>query len=236
MPGSLHAVADDLVASLRDLRFAPPVACVYNPLEYARAPYRSYVARYGAPPRPILIVGMNPGPWGMAQTGVPFGDVACVRDWLGIEEPVGQPPVVIASRPVSGFACTRREVSGTRLWGWARASFGTPRQFFARCFVVNYCPLLFFDAQGRNLTPDRLRKGEQAPLLSACDAALRRSVELMAARRVIAVGRFAFERSKAALSGVQCAITMVAHPSPANPAANRGWHQLMSAALADSSA
>ena len=33
-----------------------------------------------------VFLGMNPGLWGMAQTGVPFGTVSLVRDWMGIED------------------------------------------------------------------------------------------------------------------------------------------------------
>ena len=57
---------------------------VYNPLVYARVPHghTSSVGVRGA--EDVLLVGMNPGPFGMAQTGVPFGDVAMVRDFLGI--------------------------------------------------------------------------------------------------------------------------------------------------------
>ena len=77
----------------------------------------------GAGPREILFVGMNPGPFGMAQNGVPFGDTAMVRDWLGIEAPVERPRREHPKRPVLGLRMTRGEVSGARLWGWARGAF-----------------------------------------------------------------------------------------------------------------
>jgi single-strand selective monofunctional uracil DNA glycosylase len=227
----LLAIADDLSARVGDLRFRRPVACVYNPLEYARAGFRAYVTRYGAPPKELLILGMNPGPWGMAQTGVPFGEVAHVRSWLDIDEPVGHPVGEIPSRPIMGFACTRSEVSGARVWGWARAAFGTPERFFARCFVTNYCPLIFFDAAGHNLTPDRLARADQVELFAICDNAFRRTALLVEARQVIALGVFAFVRAQEALAGTGCTVTAVPHPSPANPAANRGWSRLMTAAV-----
>ena len=31
----------------------------------------------------LIFVGMNPGPFGMVQCGVPFGEIAAVRDWMG---------------------------------------------------------------------------------------------------------------------------------------------------------
>jgi single-strand selective monofunctional uracil DNA glycosylase len=159
----------------------------------------------------------------MAQTGVPFGEVAMVRDWLGIEGAVGSPPNPHPKRPVEGFACRRSEVSGRRLWGWARDRFGTPERFFARFFVANYCPLAFLEASGRNRTPDKLPAAERAPLFAACDRALRRTVELLAPRRVVGIGGFAEARARAALDGIDVPIGGILHPSPASPAANLGW-------------
>src|SRR4026209_220177 len=110
------------------------------------------------------MLGMNPGPFGMVQTGVPFGDVAMARSWLGVVGPVARPRDEHPKRPVLGLECRRSEVSGARLWGWARDTFKSPDRFFERFFVVNYCPLLFMEAGGRNLTPDKLPSAERAPL------------------------------------------------------------------------
>ena len=218
----LH-IADLLVADLQDLHFSDPVTHVYNPLDYARAPYELYVKRYGRGRREVVLLGMNPGPWGMLQTGVPFGEVNKVRDWLGIDAFVGKPPHEHPKRPVQGFACKRSEVSGTRLWGWAQDAFGTPKRFFQRFFVVNYCPLAFFDAVGRNITPDRLPVKERKALAAACDAALRRTIETFKPRYVIGVGRFAASRAEAALKGLDVTVGGILHPSPASPAANQNW-------------
>jgi len=175
---------------------------------------------------------MNPGPFGMAQTGVPFGEVAMVRDWLRIEAPVGKPEREHPERAVLGFACPRREVSGQRLWGWAKQRFGTPRRFFARFWVHNYCPLAFLAASGRNITPDKLPAGERRPLLAACDGALRRVVEQLRPQWVIGVGRWAEQRAQAALSEAPVRLGRIPHPSPASPLANRGWSAAAEAAFA----
>jgi single-strand selective monofunctional uracil DNA glycosylase len=175
---------------------------------------------------------MNPGPWGMAQTGVPFGEVNLVRDWLGIETPVDKPESEHARRPVQGFACRRSEVSGRRLWGWARETFTTAGRFFDRFFVANYCPLAFFEAGGRNVTPDKLRLTDRDPLFRACDRALRRMFEHLQPRFVIGVGRFAEDRARAALADADVQVGRLLHPSPANPAANRGWAEQATAELA----
>ncbi len=223
-----------LALAAGELTFAPPVAFVYNPLVYAREPHELYLERWGKGAKELLFVGMNPGPFGMMQTGVPFGEVGLVRDWLGIEAPVGHPPVEHPRRPVAGFACARSEVSGARLWGWARARFVSPERFFARAFVWNWCPLGFLDAGGRNLTPDKLARAERAAVAAVCDAALGEVVAMLAVRRVVAVGAVAEAAVRRALANGarNVAITRIPHPSPASPAANRGWVSQIEAALA----
>ncbi len=223
----LETIIDDLLDDLRSLQFDPPVTHVYNPLEYARASHTRYLERYANSPKEIALIGMNPGPWGMAQTGVPFGEVKTVRDWLNIEAPVGTPAHLHPRRPVAGFKCTRSEVSGRRLWAWAQKTFKTPTRFFSRFFVANYCPLMFIEAGGRNRTPNQLRAAERKPLLAVCDRALRRTIEQLNPRYVIGVGRFAEERARVALSDLDVTIGRITHPSPANPKANRGWEALV---------
>ncbi|MHB8765895.1 MAG: uracil-DNA glycosylase family protein [Deferrisomatales bacterium] len=228
---TIETITGELAAALGALRFGPPVTHVYNPLLYARPPHDLYWQRFGGDPKEAVLVGMNPGPFGMAQTGVPFGEVAAVRDWLGIETPVGRPEQEHPKRLVLGFSCPRSEVSGRRLWGWARARFGTPERFFARFFVVNYCPLLFVEESGRNRTPDQLPAVEREPLFAACDRALRAAVELLGPRMVVGVGAFAEGRAREALADLGVRVGRISHPSPANPAANRGWEALVEAEL-----
>jgi single-strand selective monofunctional uracil DNA glycosylase len=218
----LERITAELLREVRGLRFAAPVSHVYNPLDYAREAHRQYLRRFAAPPKKVVLLGMNPGPWGMAQTGVPFGEILAVREWMGIEAKVGRPARPHPRRPVMGLACTRREVSGERLWGWARESFGAARDFFKDFFVANYCPLMFLTENGANLTPDRLKAPDALALFEACDRALRRSVEFLGPRHVVGVGRFAAGRAARALAGLPVEIGTVTHPSPANPTANKG--------------
>lgn len=228
---SLLQVARNLAVEVHGLCFDAPVTHVYNPLEYAWQPHSAYLQRYGSAPREILLLGMNPGPWGMAQTGVPFGEVTAVTEWLGIGGEVQSPPREHPKRPVEGFACRRSEVSGRRLWGWAKDTFGTTKDFFSHFFVANYCPLAFLEESGKNRTPDRLPAAERAPLFDACDRALRATVEILDTRLVVGVGRFAEARAAAALVGTDVRVGRVAHPSPANPAANAGWEALVRSEL-----
>lgn len=224
------AVAERLAREAGRLRFHGP-SHVYNPLRYAWGAHRQYLERYGRGRGRIVLLGMNPGPWGMAQTGVPFGDVVLVRDWLGIEAPLARRlPEQHPKYPILGFDCHRREGSGSRLWGWARERFGTPQRFFRRFFVWNYCPLLFLK-DGRNFTPERLRRAEADALGGVCDRALDALGEAMRPAAVVGVGRYA-ERRARELFGERLPIGYLPHPSPASPAANRGWPALAEQALA----
>lgn len=224
---SLVSISRELSRNVEKLTFAPPVAYVYNPLAYAREPHEQYLTQWGKPPKRALLLGMNPGPFGMAQSGVPFGDVGMVRDFLRIGGRVKRPPHEHAKRPVEGFACTRGEVSGRRLWGFAQEQFGSPEAFFARFFVVNYCPLAFMEPSGANRTPDKLPKLEQAALFAVCDAALAAIVHELSPQFVIGVGAFATTRAKLALPNFAGVIASISHPSPASPKANRGWAELV---------
>jgi single-strand selective monofunctional uracil DNA glycosylase len=226
----LIQAADNLSKALAPLTFAAPVTHIYDPLQYARAPHVAYLKKFGGTKKRVIFLGMNPGPFGMVQVGVPFGEVAAVRDWMGINTPVEQPKIVNPARPIEGFACERSEVSGRRLWGLFQTRFGTAEKFFTDHFVANYCPLAFFE-NGRNLTPDKLPTKEAEPLYAACDEHLRKLVTALQPEWVIGVGAFAEARIKEALATAKLThpiaqpfkIGRVLHPSPASPAANKDW-------------
>lgn len=221
---SLVTIARRLSKALAPLEFGPPVTHVYDPLQYARRPHEKYLKTYGTGTKEILLLGMNPGPWGMAQTGVPFGEVALARDWLKVSAKVDKPADEHPKRPIQGFDCPRSEVSGARLWGWVKDAFETPEAFFSRFFVYNYCPLVFMEESGKNRTPDKLPAAERDPLLALCDDALRETVEALGVSWAIGVGAFAEARLKAVLpKDGPVKIGRVLHPSPASPIANRGW-------------
>ena len=215
-------------AILRDaverLAFGPPVACTYNPLRYAWAPHAAYLTRYGIGRKRVVFLGMNPGPYGMAQCGVPFGEIASVRDWLRIQEPVTSPVHEHPKRPVTGFACTRSEVSGRRLWGLFAQRFGTPEAFFAEHFVLNYCPLVWMSESGANLTPDKLASAEREAVEAPCRAHLRAVLDVLRPEHLVGVGGYAAKKfAEVTTSSDRWQITQILHPSPASPAANKGW-------------
>ncbi|MDB6007147.1 MAG: Single-stranded DNA-binding protein [Prosthecobacter sp.] len=222
---ALISAAQTLRQALHTLRFAPPVEYVYQPLDYAWAPHQVYLRRFGSNQKRVVFVGMNPGPFGMTQTGVPFGEIAAVRDWMGIKAPVGKPEREHPKRRVVGFDCPNSEVSGRRLWGLFAQRFGKADAFFEHHFVANYCPLVFLEVSGRNRTPDKLPVVETMAMESACDAHLRAVITALQPEWVIGVGAFAEARAlraKEVMAGT-FKLGRVLHPSPASPAANRDW-------------
>lgn len=225
LANALITAARNLREALRPLRFAAPVEFVYQPLDYAWAPHETYLKRFGAGTKRVVFVGMNPGPFGMTQTGVPFGEIASVRDWMGICEDVGKPEREHPKRPVTGFDCPQSEVSGRRLWGHFAQRFGTPEAFFKDHFVANYCPLVFIEESGRNFTPDKLPAAEAAALNAHCDAHLCAVITALEPEWVIGVGAYAEECANRAKETMRSDFKTgrVLHPSPASPAANRDW-------------
>ena len=221
---SLLTAARTLADRLRPLKFAEPITHVYNPIDYAFAPHELYIRKFVTGPRRIVMLGMNPGPWGMAQTGVPFGEIPSVRDWMGINTAVGKPPVEHPKRPIEGFACKRSEGSGKRLWGYFAQRFGKAENFFQEHFVANYCPLVFMVEGGGNFTPDKLPRAEASPIEAACDEHLRSVVAALEPEWLIGVGAFAEAQAmKQQANFPKLKVGRILHPSPASPAANKDW-------------
>jgi len=222
-----------LSTNVGKLTFTDPVSIVYNPLEYAWDSHKLYLSKYGNSRKKIIFIGMNPGPWGMAQTGVPFGEVEIVKTWLGIETIVGKPKQEHPKRKIEGFACKRSEVSGRRFWGLFKERFSEAELFFRDYFVGNYCPLVFMELEGRNRTPDKIKAVESAPLFEICDSYLRDVVNILEPESVVGVGRFTETCAQRALKGLNIKIGQILHPSPASPAANADWAGLVLKQLKD---
>ncbi len=226
----MNSVSDRLVAAavrlrhdVDDLRFSAPVTHVYNPLDYAWDVHCDYISNYGRNRKRVVFLGMNPGPFGMAQTGVPFGEVAAVTSWLKIGGTVRQPESEHPKRPVDGFSCARSEVSGRRLWGLFRARFVTAVRFFEEHYVVNYCPLAFLEDSGRNRTPNKLPVHETAPVYAACDRHLQAVIDILEPEWVVGIGVFAEKRLRRVTVSRSQNVGKMLHPSPASPKANRDW-------------
>lgn len=229
-----------LCAKLKCIHFSEKVAYVYNPLEYASDPHAHYVSKYSGT-KTVLFLGMNPGPYGMAQNGVPFGDTRYVRDWLKITGAVHHPPHEHPRRIIQGLDCTRSEVSGARFWGLIAKICGSPEQFFKNCFVHNYCPLAFMTKTGKNIIPAALQATDRRSLEAICDEALLQCIRVIRAQIIVAIGKYAADRVTHVLrsagdeSAASIRVERILHPSPASPQqANRGWEDVVSQQLQES--
>ncbi|MGD1088214.1 MAG: uracil-DNA glycosylase family protein [Verrucomicrobiota bacterium] len=217
----LIAAARELSEQVERLTFAPSITHVYNPLTYAWKAHENYLRRFGDSRKRVVFLGMNPGPFGMVQTGIPFGEIAAVRDWMKIHESIGKPAMEHPKRRILGFNCPRSEVSGRRFWKLFAERFGSPEKFFAEHIVANYCPLAFLETTGRNLTPNKLPKSERENLFEICDGHVRRVLQILEPEWLIGVGDFAQERGALVAENTKVCVGQILHPSPANPKANR---------------
>ncbi len=200
---------------------------IYNPLSYAWQPHELYLSQFVHPHAKAFFLGMNPGPFGMMQTGVPFGEVNFVKNWMKIETSVGKPQREHPSRPVLGFACPRSEGSGRRFWGLFSQKYPNAPDFFTSHTVFNYCPLGFLE-QGKtakNFTPDYLPRHEKAALECLCDAYLADILDLISPEILIGVGKYAQAKLEKVNTDSNRVVSSIIHPSPGNPMANRGWNE-----------
>jgi len=220
----------ELQKKIRDdvdrLKFKAPVTHIYNPLRYAWKPHAKWAKKFIDQPKKVVFLGMNPGPWGMTQTGVPFGQIEMVKTWMGIEAEVDHPPKEHPNRQIEGFQCTKSEVSGQRLWSYFAGRYPNASDFFADHAVINYCPLVFMEESGKNRTPDKLPKEERDLLFDVCDRYLKEQLNLLAPEWIIGVGAFAQAKAKKVIASSNVNIGTILHPSPASPIANRGWSEV----------
>lgn len=230
------SLMEDMVRELDKLKFGDPVSYIYNPLEYAKETHDCFVRKYGNSTKSVLFLGMNPGPFGMAQNGVPFGETNYVKDWMKITGNVGRPPKEHPKRIIIGLDCNRSEVSGQRFWKLWKDLCGTPENFFKECFVYNHCPLVFMTSTSKNVTPPSMKIEMRNPLNDVCDDYLCRLIQLLGVKVVVGIGKFAEARTKKALEkgGVEgVRVVTIMHPSPINPAANKGWQNIVEKTLED---
>ncbi|MDP4626413.1 MAG: single-stranded DNA-binding protein [Akkermansiaceae bacterium] len=215
----------ELADELRPLEFSDPVTHTYLTVDYAAEGYEGYLEKFGNSKKRVLMLGMNPGPFGMAQTGVPFGEIAMVRDWMGLKPKIGKPEKEHPKRKVLGMDCPKSEVSGRRLWGCFSEKFPVAKDFFKDHLAINFCPLIWMKDTGANLTPDKIRAAEMAPVDAACQKHLRKLIEVLEPEYLIGVGAYAEKRMEEAKAELGCGgvVAKILHPSPASPAANRGW-------------
>ncbi|XP_023328801.1 single-strand selective monofunctional uracil DNA glycosylase isoform X2 [Eurytemora carolleeae] len=212
-----------------------PVKYLSNPLDHAELPHRIFLQKYLDGEKKIIFLGMNPGPWGMCQTGIPFGEIEACKGFLGISAPVKTPKTFHPRRPIEGFDCKRKEVSGQRFWSLIKEVSRTPDTFFKHSFLANHCPLAFMKESGKNVTPPEMPKELREKIMTACDSSLLEILDLLKTDLIIGIGKFAENRGKKIVkeNKLKTRVGFLMHPSPINPLANKGWNDIALKQLAE---
>ncbi len=231
----------DLRERSDQITFGEKVSWSYNPLRYAWPVHRAYLRSFGRGKKRSVFLGMNPGPWGMGQTGIPFGDPVIAGDWMGLRGlEIQRPANQREQRPVKGWDSEREEGSGQRLFGYLRSRFGSLEKFFRDHFVLNYFPLVLFGPEARNVTPSKLLKADRTKVFEACDPYLREMVSYYEPEVLVGVGKFALRRLRAVFGedgDHPYRIVDIPHPSPASPIATRDggdyWRGLVEETLTE---
>jgi single-strand selective monofunctional uracil DNA glycosylase len=184
---------------------------VLNPGRYGERWHARFRRAYPMSPRPLLVFGLNPGPYGMAQTGVPFTDLKRLesalpglwKDLVASGEPVTRPG--LAPPSLARHLTRTFESSSVRVYRFLERAYGRPELALREVVFVNPCPLLFIDPEtGANRTPAdlprALRARKAAELVHAFEE-LRRATVLEAVAELEPRGAILLGRDVAAAVG-----------------------------------
>ncbi|XP_054745917.1 single-strand selective monofunctional uracil DNA glycosylase [Anastrepha obliqua] len=209
--------------TLQDIVRPVSITHVYNPVEYASGLHCAYLQKFLDGPKRVMFVGMNPGPNGMGQTGVPFGNILTVRNEMSLSGSVQQPPSVHVKRPVRGFECSIEEPSGVRIWSlFKKLAGGSLNTFGRQCFVHNFCPLIFYDNAGRNITPSELKGDYKEKIGKECLDVLDLELDLVKPEILVAVGLYMYGMVSRSRHAKDLKIYKLPHPSPRS-LNNQNW-------------
>ncbi|XP_022920876.2 single-strand selective monofunctional uracil DNA glycosylase-like [Onthophagus taurus] len=218
---------DQLSKELNNLTFSSPAHYIYNPLEYAWKPHSTFVKTYCKGTKDVLFLRINPGPWGMCQTGIPFGEVNISKEWLKMNGEVEKPKNECPKKQIKGFECHRSEQSGKRFYGFFKNLCRTPEVFFKNAFVYNFCPLSFMEKEEEgkrcaNITPDKLKGQIKKDLENICGKTLVNILKLLDVKIIVAVGRYTEKQAVKIIQESQLDIEVIymRHPSRM---AGRNW-------------
>ncbi len=204
---------------------------IYNPLVYANEMFFEYIREYVAFPTKYLFLGMNPGPFGMTQTGIPFGEINIVLEYLKLNKPIDSPTIEHPNRKIEGLNINRSEISGKRLWGYIKQKYPNPYEMRNNIYIANYCPLVFLSSQktAKNITPNKLKKETRLKIDNICDQYLFETIDLLECEKLIGIGKYAMGK----LKNDKIPFSSILHPSPASPLANKGWAEQAEKQLLD---
>jgi single-strand selective monofunctional uracil DNA glycosylase len=197
---------DPLGAAIRfsSRRFAPLARSiaratgwlVLDPSRYGERWHAPFRRLYPPRARPLLVFGLNPGPYGMAQTGIPFTDLKRLAQGLPrlaaelarSGERLSLPGLAPSS--LQPFLTRTFESSSVRVHRFLRLAHGSAERAFREVVFVNPCPLLFIDrALGENRTPADLPRALRAGVDEARVEVVSVAVARLRARGAIVLGR-----------------------------------------------
>ncbi|XP_037927861.1 single-strand selective monofunctional uracil DNA glycosylase-like [Teleopsis dalmanni] len=188
-----YEIEKELNEKLRHYR-APieDITHIYNPVEYAADLHCEYLRKYLDRPKRVVFLAVHPEQNGMAQTGVPFGNVSTVRDMMKLCGEVKQPNRLHPKHPVLGLNCHINEPSGVRFWGLMDKIAGSLDTFSEQCFVHTFCPLLFFNEYGRTIEPCVLPFEIKYPMRDLLVEALCKEMKLVQPEIIVVTGNYVY--------------------------------------------
>ncbi|KAF7991960.1 hypothetical protein HCN44_010761 [Aphidius gifuensis] len=219
IPNNLLNIELNLSINLDKLNYNNPIDYIYCPIIYAKTVHFNYLNKYCRDKKNIMILGMNPGPWGMSQTGVPFGEINIVIDWLKINGHIDKPKRQHEQRQVDGFSCKRSEISGRKFWSLFKKLSNNPDTFFRHCFLRNFFkPTIIIII---------IAGPEQKKLQEFCDQALIEVIKILDVKVIIGVGRFSEQRAKKVVKTAKLStkVLWMIHPSP-RATIGKNWQNL----------
>ena len=211
---------DDFILKVEKISESFDDYIVYNPLTYARNMHLEYLKKSTGHGATILFLGMNPGPFGMMQTGVPFGAVSYVRDYLNIKNDVKE-FCLHPKHKIIGLETKRDEPSGKKLWALMQSLYPKSNELFSHITVQNYCPLAFLDDSGKNIALNNVKNRKE--LESLCDNYIKDYILDNNIKVLVGVGVYAYE--KLLSLNLNLTVIKILHPSPLNPLSHKGWDE-----------
>jgi Uracil DNA glycosylase superfamily. len=220
---SLEAITREFCLATEELFPFKEEMISVNVFSYAIDPFLEYLEKAERGSVRTLYLGMNPGPYGMYRTGIPFCDFVTKREFLKITASVDETFIDVDAVRGEKPDEKRREVSGMRLWGLFESVYHSPERFFSSSLVLSYSPLIFFRSEGRraNIALSDVKSLDRKRIEKVSDEFLKRYIKELKCDTLVGIGDYAHRALVRCSDGER--LLKIAHPSPANPAANGDW-------------
>ncbi|XP_073819638.1 uncharacterized protein isoform X2 [Musca autumnalis] len=199
----------------------------YNPVVHAAEIHCNYLQKYLDSPKRILFVGMNPGRYGALQTGIPFGNITTVKIGMGLKGRITPTPGQRGKIRIRGLEApeVEHDSSSTRFWRLISELFDGAENYldllFEKCFVHNFCPLVFIDSDGLNVSLPYIEPNPR--LFAECRKTLGKQITLLKPDLIICIGKFVRSMLSKTRQAKGREILMIEHPSYKNYISADKW-------------